>query len=104
MKIPKYHEDLINELKDPAFALDYLNACLQEDDQGTFLLALRHIAEAQGGFANLARKTKISREHLFRMLSKRGNPRWESLRSLANAFGWRIAFVSKSKPTLRRAA
>src|SRR5579859_1552421 len=104
MKVPKYHEDLINDLKDPAFALEYLNACLEGDDEVTFLLALRHIAEAQGGFASLARKTKISREHLFRMLSKKGNPRWESLKTLTNAFGWRIAFVQKPNPPLRRAA
>ncbi len=46
MRTPKYHEDLINELKDPAFALEYLNACLAGGDEGTFLLALRHVAEA----------------------------------------------------------
>ena len=104
MKIPTYHEDLINQLKRPKFALQYLNACLAGGDEGTFLLALRHVAEAQGGFAKLARKTKLSREHLFRMLSKKGNPRLISLKSLANAFGWRLAFVEKHHPHLKHAA
>ena len=104
MKIPTYHEDLINDLKDPKFALEYLNACLEGGDEGTFLLALRHVAEAQGGFVRLAKKTKLSREHLFRMLSKKGNPRLVSLKSLAEAFGWRLAFVEKNHPPLRRAA
>lgn len=104
MKIPTYHDDLINDLKDLEFALEYLNACLQEGDEGTFLLALRHVAEAQGGFVRLAKKTKLSREHLFRMLSKKGNPRLVSLKSLAEAFGWRLAFVEKNRPHLRHAA
>ena len=104
MKIPKYHEDLIRDLKDSKFALEYLNACLEGGDEGTFLLALRHVAEAQGGFVRLAKKTKLSREHLFRMLSKKGNPRLVSLKSLAEAFGWRLAFVEKEHKPLRRAA
>ena len=104
MKPHSYHEDLINDLKDPKCALGYLNACLEGGDEGTFLLALRYVAEAQGGFVKLAKKTKLSREHLFRMLSKKGNPRFVSLKSLADAFGWRLAFVEKGRPPLRKAA
>ncbi len=104
MKIPSYHDDLISELKDSRFALQYLNACLESGDEGTFLLALRHVAEAHGGFVRLAKKTKLSREHLFRMLSKKGNPRLVSLNSLADAFGWRIAFVEKTRTRLKHAA
>jgi len=106
MKNQTYHDDLIEDLKDPQFALAHLNTCLEGDDEGTFLLALRHVAEAQGGFAKLARKTKLSREHLFRMLSKKGNPRLTSLKILADVFGWRIAFVEKGQNHvhIRRAA
>lgn len=104
MKNPTYHEDLISDLKDTKFALEYLNACLKGGDESTFLLALRHVTEAQGGFVRLAKKTKLSREHLFRMLSKKGNPRLVSLKSLADAFGWRLAFVEKDHPPLRHAA
>jgi len=52
LKHPTYHEDLINYLKDPKFALEYLNNCRERADEGTFLLALRHVAEAQDGFAD----------------------------------------------------
>jgi probable addiction module antidote protein len=104
MKVPTYHKDLIRELKDPKFALEYLNECLEGGDEGTFLLALRHVAEAQGGFARLAWKAKLSREHLFRMLSKKGNPRLVSLKNLAEALGWRLAIVEKHQSPLRQAA
>lgn len=104
MKTPSYHEDLIEDLKNPKFALGYLNACLEDYDEGVFLLALKHVAEAHGGLGALARKTKLNREHLFRMLSKTGNPRLENLRQVVAAFGWEIRFVEKKSPKFRRAA
>jgi len=100
---PNYYDDLHKHLKDPKNALDYLNACL-EDDERVFLLALRHVAEAHGGLRKLAQKSRLNREHLFRMLSKRGNPRLETIRQLADVFGWRMAFVPKGSSKLRRAA
>ncbi len=104
MKKPTYHEDLIESLKDPKYALGYLNACLEDEDEGVFLLALKHVAEAHGGLSGLAKKTGLNREHLFRMLSKNGNPRLENLRQVAGAFGWKIRFVEMKSPKLRRAA
>ena len=104
MKISTYHDDLIHDLQDPEFALEYLNACLKGGDEGTFLLGLRYVAEANGGVRTLARKTHLSREHLFKMLSKNGNPRFESLKLLADAFGWRLAFVRKEKARMKKAA
>jgi len=56
-----------------------------------FLLALRNVAEAKGGMAVLAEKANLSRESLYRMLSKRGNPEIKSLFSLLHAMGLRLA-------------
>jgi probable addiction module antidote protein len=38
-----------------------------------FLLALRNVAEARG-MTKLAARSKLNRESLYKMLSKRGNP------------------------------
>lgn len=81
-----YRDDLLLRLKDPEFAAGYLSKCL-EDDEATFLVALRDVAEAHGGLRQLARKTHLNREHLFRMLSKSGNPHLHSLRQLVGAVG-----------------
>jgi len=103
MKVSEsYHDDLIARLrKNRAFAVAYLNECLKNPDDGAFLLALRHVVEAYG-FKRLAGKARISRGHLFRMLSRTGNPRFESLRSVANALGFGIAMTNK--PNFRKAA
>jgi DNA-binding phage protein len=45
----EYQQDLIEGLKNPEEAAAYLNAALEEGDRETFLLALRNMAEANGG-------------------------------------------------------
>ena len=84
-----YHDDLLRRLKDPEFAAGYLSKCL-EDDEATFLVALRDVAQAHGGLRELSRKTHLNREHLFRMLSKSGNPHLHSLRQLVGAVGLKL--------------
>ena len=104
MKTLNYMDDLHKDLKNPEFALKYLNACLEDGDQGVFLLALRHVAEAHGGVGRLAKKAGLNREHLWRMLSERGNPRLENLVQLAHALGWRLAFINHGSSHLKKAA
>ncbi|MFA5975656.1 MAG: transcriptional regulator [Elusimicrobiota bacterium] len=104
MSPASYEEDLYKDLRNPVFALKYLNACLKDGDRGVFLLALRNVAEAHGGIGRLAKKSGLNREHLWRMLSKRGNPRLENLVQLANVFGWRLALIGKETSPLRKAA
>ena len=84
-----YREDLLRRLKEPEFAAGYLSKCL-EDDEATFLVALRDVAEAHGGIRQLAKKTHLNREHLFRMLSRSGNPHLHSLRQLVGAVGLKL--------------
>ena len=89
-----YQPNLIESLKDAREAEAYLNAALEEDDPELFLLALRNVAEAQGGVAQLADKTKLNRESLYRMLSERGNPEFRSLDALLHALGFWLAVAA----------
>ena len=90
-KSKSYQAELIASLQDSREAAEYLNAALEEDDPELFLLALRNVAEAQGGMAQLADKTKLNRESLYKMLSERGNPELRSLEALLHALGLRLA-------------
>ena len=89
-----YQSDLIQSLRKPREAEEYLNAALQEDDPELFLRALRNVTEAQGGVTQLARKTKLNRESLYKMLSERGNPELRSLDALLHALGFRLAVTA----------
>jgi probable addiction module antidote protein len=72
-----HDEVMVEKLRrDPEFAAEYLKAALDDEDEPQVLLiALRHLAEAKGGMAKIAKAAGIERESLYRALSKRGNPR-----------------------------
>ena len=60
---------LVERLKNPKMAAAYLEAAIEDGDQGALMMALRHVAQAQGGVAEMARRSHLSREATYRMLS-----------------------------------
>lgn len=90
MILTEYQKDLIDSLKDPAEAAAYLNAALENGDKETFLLALRNLAEANGGMKAVAEKAHLNRESLYRTLSRRGNPEIRTLLNLLHGMGLRL--------------
>jgi probable addiction module antidote protein len=106
-KTTTYQEDLIESLKDIREAAAYLNAAMEEADRALFLLALRNVAEAQGGMAVVAEKAQLNRENLYRMLSKKGNPEIKSIVSLLHSMGLRLTVEPRRKvarPRVKKAA
>ena len=89
----KYQDFLIDRLKDHDEVVAYLNAALEEslkgdeESQQVFLIALRNVAEAQGGIGSLAKKANLGRESLYKTLSGTSNPKWSTLVSLVIALG-----------------
>lgn len=93
-----YEESLIESLRDPQEALAYLNAALMDEDQRVFLLALKDVLTAQNiDISAFAQESQITRQNIYRMLSKKGNPRWESLTSLLNALGLQVHLSPKKR-------
>ena len=90
-----YEKYLIKSLRDPKEAETYLNAALDDGDPQLFLLALRHVAEARGGLGKIAQTSKLNRESLYRMLSRRGNPSLKSLGALLASMGFRLSMEKK---------
>lgn len=92
-KNKKYDDWLLEKLKDHDQAVAYLNDALEEslkgdeESQQLFLIALRNVAEAQGGIGVLAKKAHVGRESLYKTLSGTGNPKWHTLVSLCIAMG-----------------
>lgn len=97
-KFLDYEEELIKSLQDPAEALEYLNAALMDEDPRVFLLALKHVLKTQNvQIAQLAKKSNLNRENLYRILSQKGNPKLTSIISVLNTLGLQLA-VQPSKP------
>ena len=97
-KTKNYEESLLEILKDPEEALAYLNAALTDEDQEVFLLALQYVLKAQGvDISAFAEEAQITRQNIYRMLSKKGNPRWHNFRSIIDAMGLQFRLETKHK-------
>lgn len=101
-KTRKFNNYLIESLKNQKEASAYLNVALEEykkdNDTEAFLLALRDVAEAQGGLSYLAKKTKLNRQNLYRALSGKGNPQFATLGVILDGLGFHLAI----KPIIHR--
>jgi probable addiction module antidote protein len=87
-----YQEWLITSLKNKKEAATYLQVALEEyqndDNLEAFLMALRHVAEAQGGLGKLSKKTHLNRESLYKTLSSKGNPKLQTIGILLKGLGF----------------
>jgi len=84
-----HDEVMVKKLrKDRAFAAEYLKAAMEDaEEPQALLVALRHVAEARGGVAKIAKAAGMERESLYRALSPRGNPRFSTLVAVTKAMG-----------------
>ena len=94
MRLKNYKDDLIERLKDPDYAAEYLTQVLAEHDSVAFLIALRDVVEASGGMGQLARQVEIKRPSLYKTLSKNGNPRFNTLQEILASMGLRVAITT----------
>ncbi len=86
-----YKNILRQKLSDPEQAAAYLTACYEEGPE-VFLVGLRDVVEAQGGVARTAELSRLNRENLYRLVSRKGNPRLSSLNSVLSALGLKVTF------------
>ena len=91
----RFEDDLRERLADPEYARVFLDVALEEYEQDgdteAFLLALRDVAEAQGGLTQLARRTKLNRQNLYKALSSKGNPRLQTVETILHGLGFRLS-------------
>jgi len=85
--VPFKGSDYLKTQKD---IVAYLNAALEDGEPAVLLEALRNVAIAKGGMGALAKAAGLSRESLYRSLSRRGNPKIETIMELLRALGLKL--------------
>jgi probable addiction module antidote protein len=87
----KYH---IDKLKDQEEARIYLEVALEEyeedHDTQAFLKALKDVTVAQGGITNLAKKSSLSRQNLYKVMSGEKKPRLETISHIIHSLGFKF--------------
>lgn len=98
----KHEKRLIESLKNPGEAQAYLEVALKGCDEtgeiDGLLLALRAVAEAQGGVGKLARRAGVNREHLYRVLSSQSKPKADNLLAIISGLGFRVRLEPQGMP------
>jgi probable addiction module antidote protein len=97
-----HDEVMVRKLRtSPTFAAEYLKAAMEDTEEPqSLLVALRHIADARGGIAKIAKAAGIERESLYRALSPRGNPRLSTLVAVTKAMG--LTLTVETSPVVHR--
>lgn len=81
-------------LRNPENAAIYLAEFLESGDMELFQEGLRHVAKAQeGGVKAVAEHADVSRENLYRALSKKGKPQMETVTKMLTALGLRMTIT-----------
>ena len=91
-----YH---IEELHNPEDAKIYLSVALEDyqknGDIEAFLLAVRDVAEAQGGMSKLAERVSLTREGLYKALSESGNPQLNTMGKILHGLGFKFSIEAR---------
>lgn len=103
------YEDWTDDyLSDPEEARAYLDVAIEEYEEDrdleAFLLALRNVADAQGGLGELAKRTGLNREHLYRALSEEGNPQLNTVDKILRGLGFRFSVELLDSDQVRQTA
>jgi probable addiction module antidote protein len=99
-KLENFDELVIEHLKDPSFAIQYLkeNWEYQGPNKLELLLqALHRIAKARG-MTEVANESGISRRNLYKMFSGTGSPSAQTLFSVMSALGVRLSIEQTKTP------
>ena len=70
--------DIAEYLDNEEIVAEYLNLVSESDDPALFLRAIGHIARSKG-MSQIAEKTGLGRESLYKALDERAHPRFETI-------------------------
>jgi len=77
--------------KHPGEIKSYLEAALEEyqkdGNERAFLSALALLAKVKGGFTKISRETGLNREHLYKALSPKGDPKFSTIIEIIHSLG-----------------
>jgi probable addiction module antidote protein len=71
---------------------DYLTNAFLDDDPAVFVTTLGHIARHKG-IAQLASDTVLNRESLYKVLSGKTQPKWDTVQRIMKALNMNIHLV-----------
>ena len=81
--------DAVDYLDSPEMMAAYLASCMEDDTPGLFMKALSDIARAKG-MTEVAKKSGLGRESLYKALSPGAHPRHDTIRKIIVALDLKL--------------
>jgi probable addiction module antidote protein len=75
-EMTSFEADLMEKLRDPEFASNYIMSAILDNDMAFMPIALGDVAKAHG-MSKLANVSGINRRTLYKIFDKQGNPSFE---------------------------
>ena len=82
--------DVVDYLKTDADIAEYLTVVLEDGDPALFVAAIGDIARAKG-MSDIAKKSGVTRESLYRALKIEARPRFETVTRVIHALGMKLS-------------
>lgn len=82
--------DVVDYLKTHADIAEYLTVVLEDGDPALFVAAIGDIARAKG-MSDIAKKSGVTRESLYRALKIEARPRFETVTRVIHALGMKLS-------------
>lgn len=82
--------DVVDYLKTDADIAEYLTVVLEDGDPALFVAAIGDIARAKG-MSDIAKKSGVTRESLYRALKIEARPRFETVTKVIHALGMKLS-------------
>lgn len=96
--LDSFTKDYLGEF--PENAIGYLETALEEyendGDVKALMIAIQRVAEIKGGMTELARKTNLNRQNLYRIFSNQVSPRFDTLSKILKALGYTVSIKKLS--------
>lgn len=92
MEITTSKWDASKFLDSPEMMKEYLQIMLEENGVEGLQRALGDVAKAIG-MSEIARKTKLSRQNLYKALSSNSSPKLDTVKKVVEALGCKLAIV-----------
>jgi probable addiction module antidote protein len=81
---------------------EYLSAAAEDPNPDVFLAAIGDVAKARG-IAEIARKSGLGRESLYKTLKAGSHPRFETIQAVLHALGVKLTVIAHEPEAVSRA-
>ena len=89
-----FKKNLLKRLKNSDYAVEYIKSAIEENDLDFLHVAIGDVVKAHG-VSNISEITGITRQAIYHMISKDGNPSLRNINNILDALGLEIEIKIK---------